>query len=55
MTTIEPTVPVGIAEPAAEDGAEQAALAERRYLDSIRRRVAWQSERAAALRDRDIR
>ena len=52
MTTIDHiAVPhVAEAKPTAEELAVQAALAEARFLDSVRRRVAWQAEQAARLR-----
>jgi hypothetical protein len=37
-------------EPTTDELAVQAALAEARFLDSVRRRVAWQAEQAARLR-----
>lgn len=53
MTTID--IPLAAVEPAvaAEERAAQAAQAELRFLESIRRRVAWQVEQAVRLRSAD--
>jgi hypothetical protein len=51
MTTIDyPAAGVADAQPTAEDIAARAALAETRFLDGVRRRVAWQADQAARLR-----
>lgn len=52
MTTIDHIAMPALADaqPTLEELAAQAALAEQRFLDSVRRRVAWQSEQAARLR-----
>jgi oxygen-independent coproporphyrinogen-3 oxidase len=49
VTTVDVTVPLASGS-TAEERRAQAALAEERYLASVRRRVAWQAERAAQLR-----
>jgi hypothetical protein len=51
VTTIDHiAMPAVESRPSAEETAAQASLAEQRFLDSVRRRVAWQAEQAARLR-----
>lgn len=50
MTTIEHIAVPAVEASTAEEIAQQAALAEERFLASVRRRVAWQAEEAARLR-----